>query len=94
MAKDYSRSFVEIPFWLNANFRGEVLWAVNGEHLYDLEEVIAATLRESPLHDERRLNFTRAMPFNLPKWMLSGKNRTSLLRLIKRLEKRIPSKLK
>src|SRR5882672_7376884 len=36
MAKDYSRSFVEIPFWLKANFRGEVLWPVNGEHLYYL----------------------------------------------------------
>ncbi len=35
-------------------------------------------------------SFTQAMPFNLPSWMLSAKNRSDLLRLIRRLKKRLP----
>jgi hypothetical protein len=81
---------VSLPLWLKADFRGNIFWAVNGDHLLFLEYLIGATLRERPVHKGRRLRFTGAMPFNLPRWMLSSKNRIDLLRLIQKLKKRLP----
>jgi len=80
-----------LSLWLKANFRGNVLWAVNGDHLDYLAQVIGATLRERPILGRRRLPLTTAMPFNFPSWILSAKNRTHLLRLIKKLKRTIPT---
>jgi len=90
VAKEYRRQFVELPLWLRANFRGKMFWAVNGEHLDFLEQVVAATLREKVVFRGERIRLTMAMPFNLPSWLLSAKNRPDLLRLIHKLRKTIP----
>jgi hypothetical protein len=89
-AQEHTRQFVDLPLWLKANFRGEVFWAVNGEHLDFLEEVVAATLREKVVSSGARLSLNGAMPYNLPSWLLSAKNRPNLVRLIKKLKKTIP----
>lgn len=62
-----------------------MFWALNVEHLKQLERVISSSLRERPIINGRRQKFTMRMPFNLPSWMLSAKNRDDLLKLIKRL---------
>src|SRR5262249_1943179 len=49
LSADYSRLYIELPLWLKADFRSEVFWALNGEHLAHLERVIRATLRERPV---------------------------------------------
>jgi len=90
VAKEYARQFIELPLWLKADFRGKVFWAVNGEHLDFLENVVAATLREKVVSRGERIRLTMAMPYNLPTWLLSAKNRPDLLRLIKKLKKTIP----
>jgi hypothetical protein len=87
---DHDRRMVELPLWLKSDFRGDVFWAVNGDHLLFLEHVIGASLRERPVLKGMRLKFTGAMPFNLPRWILSAKNRTDLLRTIRKLKKRLP----
>jgi hypothetical protein len=89
---DHTRQFVDFPFWLKSNFRGKIFWAVNGEHLDLLEQVVGATLRERPIYFGRRISFTTMMPFNLPSWLLSAKNRPDILRIIKKLRKTIPPK--
>ncbi len=73
--RNYAGQVVDLPLWLKASFRENVLWAVNGEHLDYLEQVVGATLRERPILNGKRQSFTTAMPFNLPSWILSAKNR-------------------
>jgi len=86
-----------LPLWLREDFRGEVFWALNGEHLAHLERVIRATLRERPVFGRESPKFRKReitnqnMPFNLPAWLLSAKNRSDLLRLITRLRKTVSS---
>lgn len=92
IAQDYARQFVDLPLWLKADFRGNVFWAVNGEHLDFLEEVVAATLGEKVVSREMRISLNGAMPYNLPRWLLSAKNRPGRLRLVKKLKKTIPAK--
>jgi len=90
LSSNYEKRYAELPLWLRANFRGHVFWALNEEHLCLLERVIGATLRERPKFERKRLAFTTRMPFNLPSWLLSAKNRPDLLGLIQRLKKSIP----
>lgn len=82
---EYERRFSSLPLWLKSDFRGNVFWALNSEHLQLLERVIRSTLRERPVMLGKRLSFTMRMPFNLPSWILSAKNRPDLLKLIARL---------
>ena len=89
--QEYRRRMLELPLWFRSDFRGEVFWAVNGDHLLFLEGLIAASLRERPIHKGSRIRLTKAMPFNLPSWMLSAKNRPDILRLIRKLKKRLPT---
>jgi hypothetical protein len=83
-----------LPLWLKSNFRRHVFWATNKEHLDLLERVIRAQLRARPIIDvgklTQRFTTNRQMPFNLPSWILSAKNRPDLLRRIKRLRQTIP----
>jgi hypothetical protein len=90
---EYDRRLSSLPLWLKADFRGNIFWALNGEHLELLERVIRSTLRERPVMLGRRLSFTMRMPFNLPFWILSAKNRPDLLRLISRLRATIPAEI-
>jgi len=90
LGSDWDRRMKDLPLWLRGNFRDEVFWSVNGDHLLFLEELIGATLRERPVHGGKRINLTTAMPFNLPSWMLSAKNRPALLHLIQKLKQRLP----
>jgi hypothetical protein len=38
--REYDRRFPSLPLWLKADFRGNVFWALNAEHLQLLERVI------------------------------------------------------
>ena len=91
--RNYARQVVDLPLWLKASFRENVFWAVNGEHLDYLEQVVGAILRERPILNGKRESFTTSMPFNLPSWILSAKNRPGLLRLIKKPRKTIPGEM-
>jgi len=88
--KEWLRRHSDLPLWLKADFRGNVFWAFNGEHLDFLERVIRSTLRERPVMRGGRQSFTTRMPFNLPSWLLSAKNRPDLLKLIAKLRLTIP----
>ena len=84
----YSRCFgrpvdpwFALPLWLQLEFRGQLLWAYNREHLEILRSGI-----ESKLRDVWRPE-THNLLHKLPKWMLLGKNREDLLRRIERLQR-------
>ena len=59
----------EIPLWLQTRCRGNILWAFNAEHLDDLQKLVEAKLRSM------EANSTYFLPWRLPKWMISAKNR-------------------
>ena len=84
----YVSSITALPLWFRKHFRNRLFWAANEEHLNYLERMIGTELRERPKEAGRRMAFSMAMPFNLPAWMLSAKNRTDLLRLIEQLRQR------
>lgn len=83
----------KLPLWLKGRFRSHVLWALNGDHLEYLEHVLTSKLRERPVIGGRRSSYTTVMPYNLPSWLLSAKNREDLLRLIKKLKATIPAQV-
>lgn len=64
IAQEYDRQSVDLPLWCKADFRGKVLWGVNGEHLDFLEETVAATLREKVVwgKNENLSEWSNAIP--------------------------------
>lgn len=70
------------PLWLQAEYRGNTLWAFSWAHLAFLEDAIAAELRPSSPAGARRLRN------KLPKWMLLARNRAGLLKLIGKLREK------
>lgn len=72
--------------WLETDFRGERLWAVNEQHLRFLEDYVAAGVRETS-------SFNSTIASRLPAWIKSGKNREDLLRALTKLRARLPENL-
>jgi hypothetical protein len=83
----FARVVKTLPLWFKSGFRNQVFWALNEKHLAYLEQVISAGLRERAVFSGRRIRQNQAMPFVLPAWLLSAKNRPDLLHLIARLKK-------
>lgn len=69
-----------LPLWITSNFKENIFWAYNYEHLNYLKNYISAEIRES----NNRTHWT--MIEKLPVWMSSSKNREKLLKIIKELE--------
>ncbi|MBP2472260.1 hypothetical protein JOF53_001132 [Crossiella equi] len=77
--------YFRLPLWLQADCRGELLWALNREHLDYLESYVSARLREhEPGH------FTLSLVARLPRWLTSAKNRDEVLRVLGRLRATLP----
>lgn len=72
--------YFNAELWLKAPFKYEVFWAYNDKHLEYLERYISATIRE---HKDRT-HFT--LLEKLPKFYHEAKNRTGLLKIIKKLK--------
>lgn len=79
--------YYQRPLWLQANCRGHVLWAYNERHLDLLEGHVAARLRErgtvGPFGHTSLLE-------RLPAWVTSAKNRSEVLKAIKRMRATLP----
>lgn len=71
------------PLWLETDFRGESLWAVNEQHLSFMEAYVAAGVRETG-------SFNSTIASRLPAWIKSGKNREDVLRALAKLRSRLP----
>ena len=70
---------------LRCDYRGEVLWAWNLEHLEFLENYVGSGLRE------RIPNRNGSMASRLPKWMKEAKNRDGIMRAFSRLREHMPT---
>ena len=58
---------------------GQMLWAINLEHLDFLENYVVADIRE------RLPNINKSLASRLPQWMKSNKNRKEILKCISNL---------
>ncbi|WP_158885738.1 hypothetical protein [Amycolatopsis anabasis] len=78
--------FFGCRLWLQADCRGEVLWAYNLRHLAYLRSYVEAGLREKFVPDPANGSYRRmTMTAKLPAWLKSAKNRSEVLRVIDRL---------
>lgn len=70
-----------LKLWFSTDCCNETLWAYNRNHLNFLKEHIESTLRE-----RNNIEYSnQSLGSRLPKWMLSKKNRESVLKAIEKL---------
>jgi hypothetical protein len=74
-------SYLELPLWLQTRCCGEVLWALNEEHLRYLETYLGARMRT------RAFGQNSTIAARLPKWMTAAKNRQAVEKGLGRLRK-------
>jgi hypothetical protein len=80
--------YFQRPVWLQAGCCGNVLWAYNVRHLDLLEAYVQAKLRErGELVPWAPMSLVERLPTRLK----AAKNRTEILRTIKRLRATLPS---
>lgn len=72
--------YPEIENYIQVRCCGEILWAVNIEHLNFLEDYVQARLRE------RQPNINRSISSRLPQWIKNRKNREAILRCIRQIK--------
>lgn len=74
---------VELEDYLKIPCCGEMLWALNLDHLNFLEKYVEAELRE------RIPNINKSVASRLPQWIKSAKNRDEILKCIRKLRKEL-----
>ncbi|MFE4599832.1 hypothetical protein ACFRKE_03165 [Kitasatospora indigofera] len=82
--------FFRRPLWLRESCCGQVLWAYNVRHLDLLEAFVAAKLRE---RGELLPGAPTSLVERLPTWLKAAKNRTEVLRTIRRLRSTLPAQV-
>lgn len=75
-----ANQYFKAELWLKQNFKQEIFWAYNYEHLNYLESYISSLIRE---HRDRK-HFT--LIEKLPKFYHVAKNRDALLKIITKLK--------
>jgi DNA-directed RNA polymerase subunit RPC12/RpoP len=68
-----------LPLWLQADVKGETLWAYNFSHLHEIRNYVSAKLRE------RQTSAFTTMVEKLPNFIKIGKNRVAVLKVIDKL---------
>lgn len=79
--------YVGCTLWISFNFKDQVLWLYNPDHLDDRKEYIESKLR----NDNDRHKYSTIT--NLPKWVKSSKNRDTLANKLSMLKKKSSGKL-
>lgn len=80
------RSGHNYKLWLQMDFQGEDLWAVNELHLKFLRDFVTEKLR--PSGQERGKYWNSSLESRLPKWIKSSKKRDKIIQAIQKLEER------
>jgi hypothetical protein len=75
--------FFGMPLWFVGRVRDHILWAYNRQHLSFIKKLVEASLRESSAPNQKK-----TLSNTLPKWMLSSKNRSHVLKTIEKLQTR------
>jgi hypothetical protein len=82
--------FLNLPLWLKAPYKNEILWFYNKKHLEIVESYVEAKLRERSVADNGDSREGNSRLFSrLPQWIKSAKNRDDILHLIKKLKQKL-----
>lgn len=76
-----------LPLWLQKEYRSDLFWAYNYEHLTLLRQYIGAKLRERGIQPRNTIRKNSALLSRLPDFIQRAGNREGLLKLIDNLEK-------
>jgi hypothetical protein len=76
-----------LPLWLQKEFRGDLFWAFNYDHLEILRRYVEARLRERGIDPRNSIRKNSAMVSRLPAFIKKAGNREALLGMIGELEK-------
>ena len=79
-------SYLELPLWRQTRCSGEVLWALNEDHLAYLEMYLGARVRT------RAFGQNSTIAARLPKWMTAAKNRDAVQKGLGRLRKMLSAR--
>lgn len=77
--------FTRGPLWLRTPCHKNVLWILNRPHLEFMEQFIGAELREERMEEVS----SRRLSSALPRWMLAGKNRSDVVRCLRKLREKL-----
>ncbi len=75
--------FFGMDLWLQIPVKKNILWAYNIEHINYLQEYIDAKLRNNSYS-----NSSYSLAWNLPRWMVLGKNRELIINKLFKLEEK------
>ena len=75
-----------LRLWLQDNFRDDIFWAYNYDHLTLLKDYISAKLRERGISPRNTIRKNSSMISRLPAFIRKAGNRKELLKLIEELE--------
>lgn len=77
-----------LPLWLQAEFQGQLCWALNNEHLDYLRRYVGAKLRERGILPRNSIRKNSSLLSRLPDFIKKARNREALLRFFDQLEQR------
>ena len=77
-----------LPLWLQTNFRGEIFWAYNYDHLDLLGQYISTKHRERGIDPLNTIRKNSSMMSRLPEFMKKAGNREGLKKLIDELQQK------
>ena len=75
-----------LPLWLQDNFREDIFWAYNYDHLTLLKDYISAKIRERGNSPRNTIRKNSSMMSRLPAYMMKAGNRKELLKIIDELQ--------
>lgn len=78
--KEITEPYFGCPLWLQTNFKDDILWAFNREHLEHIRKYVVAKLRE------RQFSGSQSLVERLPQFIKSAKNRDEILKSIAKLQ--------
>jgi DNA-directed RNA polymerase subunit RPC12/RpoP len=75
-----------LPLWLQGDVRGNLFWAYNRLHLYEIKQYVQSKLRERRTPERTTRHTT--MVERLPNFIKEAKNRESVLKAIDKIERK------
>lgn len=77
--------YFHYPLYFQADYRGNIIWALNREHLQYLIDYLSADLRMAPSDIGQTL---RSQSDRLPAFMKTAKNRDGIVKLLTKLQEK------
>ena len=78
--------YFHYPLYFQADYRGNIIWAFNREHLQYLIDYLSADIRTVPFDFYKTYKTMRSQSDMLPAFMKTAKNREGIVKLLRKLQ--------